>query len=167
MAMLVAASCGDDTDPAPAADTDATASDASATSATSATSTTTTATDTDTDTDTTGEETAPDPTTEDDRFPTIIGVEAAPDGDGTFRFDVTISSPYDTPERYADGWRVLDPDGTELGFRLLGHDHADEQPFTRSLSAVAIPADIAIVEIEARDLVNGWSGVTVPIDVPH
>ena len=38
---------------------------------------------------------------------------------------------------YADGWRVLDMDGNELGMRVLHHPHVDEQPFTRSLSGGA------------------------------
>jgi hypothetical protein len=93
-------------------------------------------------------------------FPDIVEVAVTAQGD-TFRFDVTVSSPYDTPERYADAWRVVTPDGTELGVRELAHDHAGEQPFTRSLSDVAIPADVTEVTVEGRDLVNGWGGTTV------
>lgn len=100
-----------------------------------------------------------------DRFPRIVNVQASPDGDETWGFDVTISSPYDTPERYADAWRVLDDDGNQLGIRVLAHDHAAEQPFTRSLAGVPIPADVTTVHIEARDLINGWSGETVAIDL--
>ena len=44
--------------------------------------------------------------------PTLVNATAAAADDGTWRFDVTLSSPYDTPERYADAWRVLAPDGT-------------------------------------------------------
>jgi hypothetical protein len=32
----------------------------------------------------------------------------------------------------------------------------DEQPFTRSLSDVEIPEDVASVVIRARDNVHGW-----------
>lgn len=99
--------------------------------------------------------------------PEIIDVAVEPDGDGTFRFDVTISSPYDGPERYADGWRVLDPQGEELGVRELAHDHAGEQPFTRSLDGVAIPDGVTTVAVEARDLVGGWTGETVEVTVPR
>jgi hypothetical protein len=40
------------------------------------------------------------------RFPDIVDVAVTAEG-GTFRFDVTVSSPYDTPERYADAWRIV------------------------------------------------------------
>lgn len=103
-------------------------------------------------------------TTSDD-FPDIIAAQATPDGDETWRFDVTVSSTYDTPQRYADGWRVVGPDGTEYGFRLLTHDHASEQPFTRSQSGIAIPADVDTVTIEGRDLANGFGGGVLEIDL--
>jgi len=83
----------------------------------------------------------------------------------TFRFDVTVSSPYDTPERYADAWRIVAPDGTELGVRELTHDHAGEQPFARSLAGVVIPVDVTTVTVEGRDLVNGWGGGTQVVTI--
>ena len=101
-------------------------------------------------------------TTSDD-FPDILAAQATPDGDGTWRFDVTVSSTYDTPQRYADAWRVVGPDGTQFGIRVLTHDHASEQPFTRSQSGIEIPADITTVTIEGRDLSNGWGGGTLEV----
>ena len=98
------------------------------------------------------------------QFPDILDVVVTPQGD-TFRFDVTVSSPYDTPERYADAWRVVAPDGTELGVRELTHDHAAEQPFTRSLTDVVIPPDVTEVTVEGRDLVNGWGGGTSTVTI--
>jgi hypothetical protein len=97
-------------------------------------------------------------------FPDIVEVTATAEGD-TFRFDVTVSSPYDTPERYADAWRVVAPDGTVLGVRELTHDHAGEQPFTRSLAGVEIPPEVTTVTVEGRDLVNGWGGGTKDVDI--
>jgi hypothetical protein len=91
-------------------------------------------------------------------------VVATSEGD-TWSFRVTISSPYDTPERYAAGWRVIGPDGTVYGEHRLAHHHADEQPFTRIQSGVAIPAEVTSVTIEARDLANGYGGVTVTVDL--
>ena len=41
-------------------------------------------------------------------------------------------------ERYADGWRVLDEAGEVLGEMELGHDHASEQPFTRTQTGALI-----------------------------
>ena len=97
-------------------------------------------------------------------FPDIVDVVVTAQGD-TFQFDVTVSSPYDTPERYADAWRVVAPDGTELGVRELTHDHAAEQPFTRSLTGVVIPPDVEEVTVEGRDLVNGWGGTTMTVTI--
>lgn len=100
----------------------------------------------------------------DQQFPDIVEAEAT-ETDGTWTFDVTVSSPYDTPERYADGWRVLDADGEVLGEHELGHDHADEQPFTRTQQGVTIPDGVAEVTIEGRDQANGYGGDTVVVDL--
>ena len=100
------------------------------------------------------------------RFPEIVAVEATSSGDRTYDFAVTVSSPYDTPERYADGWRVLTADGDVLGEWTLLHDHAGEQPFTRTQTGVSIPNEIGSVVIEGRDLENGYGGETFPVDLP-
>ena len=86
----------------------------------------------------------------------IEQVHATKTGD-TWRFDVTISHPDTGWDHYADGWRVLDMEGNELGMRVLFHPHVNEQPFTRSLSDVAIPAGLSQVQIEARCSVDGWT----------
>jgi len=103
----------------------------------------------------------------DDLFPDVVAATIEIGSDGRYSIEVTISSPYDTPERYADAWRVLDPDGNVLGVRELAHDHATEQPFTRSLSGVEIDERVPNVIIEGRDRVNGWGGVTVSVEVPR
>jgi hypothetical protein len=76
------------------------------------------------------------------RFPDVVGVKVRAATGGNFDFDVTLSSPYDTPQRYADAFRVLTLDGKALGERILWHDHQDEQPFTRDLYGIKIPAGI-------------------------
>ncbi len=103
--------------------------------------------------------------TADADFPDVIAVELRGDGD-TYSLDVTMSSEYDTPERYADGWRVLDPEGNELGAWELTHDHAGEQPFTRSQSGLEIPDGVETITVEGHDLENGYGGATVEVDVP-
>jgi hypothetical protein len=90
-------------------------------------------------------------------MPSAVDVEVVPTGDGTYRFTVTVSSPYDGPDRYADAWRIVGPDGEVYGTRELTHHHATEQPFTRSLDGVAVPDHVATVMVEVRDLVHGWS----------
>ncbi len=101
-----------------------------------------------------------------DRFPDVLAVELRPAGEGTYDVAVTISSPYDTPQRYADGWRVLDPEGNVLGTHMLMHDHANEQPFTRTQRGLQIPAGVTRVTVEGRDQANGYGGATVSVDVP-
>lgn len=108
--------------------------------------------------------TTPETSAGEQLFPDIVDVVVTAQGD-TFQFDVTVSSPYDTPERYADAWRVVAPDGTELGVRELTHDHAAEQPFTRSLTGVVIPPEVEEVTVEGRDLVNGWGGATMSVTI--
>lgn len=99
-------------------------------------------------------------------FPDVEAADLRRESDGTYRLEVTISSPYDTPERYADGWRVLDPDGNELGSHELAHDHAGEQPFTRTQTGLVIPDGVDEIRVEGRDLKNGYGGTTVVVAVP-
>ena len=99
-------------------------------------------------------------------YPDILKATLTEQADGTFNISVTVSSPYDTPQRYADAWRVLAPDGTTLGERVLTHDHASEQPFTRSLSGLAIASHISRVTIQGRDKIYGYGGKTLEISVP-
>lgn len=95
----------------------------------------------------------------------IENVSARQSGD-TWRFDVTIRHPDSGWDHYADGWRVLDMDGNELGMRVLHHPHETEQPFTRSLGGVAIPAGDTQVQIQARCNVDGWADETVIVTLP-
>lgn len=95
------------------------------------------------------------------RYPDVVDVQVERSGD-TFTFTVTISSPYDSPQRYADGWRVKGPDGTVYGEHTLAHDHAGEQPFTRTQTGVRIPAGVREVTVEGRDQRFGYGGVPLP-----
>lgn len=101
------------------------------------------------------------------RFPDVVDAELTPTGGGRYEIAVTMSSPYDSPERYADGWRVLDPHGNVLAEHDLAHHHAEEQPFTRTRGPFAIPEDVDEVTVEGRDLEHGYGGETVTLDVPR
>jgi len=93
--------------------------------------------------------------------PVIEAVRAQRDGT-VWRFEVTLSHPDSGWDHYADGWRVLDMQGNELGLRVLTHPHEHEQPFTRSLGGVAIPEGTTEVQVQARCLIDGWTaGTTV------
>ena len=100
------------------------------------------------------------------RFPNVVAVKVRASGPNLFDFDVTISSTYDTPQRYADGFRVYTPGNEVLGERKLLHDHQNEQPFTRDLYAVKIPQAVKTVLVQARDQKFGYGGKVVAVKLP-
>jgi hypothetical protein len=87
--------------------------------------------------------------------PLVAAVVARDTGAG-YSFDVTLRHPDSGWDHYADGWEVLVREGNRLGYRKLFHPHVNEQPFTRSLSGVMIPAGTATVYVRAHCLVDGW-----------
>jgi N-acetylmuramoyl-L-alanine amidase len=112
-----------------------------------------------------GQDQCMEPDLEQSLFPDVV--EVAVSGDRTsYTFDVTMSSPYDKPERYADAWQIIGDDGRMYGIRELTHDHANEQPFTRSLAGVEIPDSVKSVTIQGRDLLYGWGGGTFEAPLP-
>ena len=95
----------------------------------------------------------------------VVKVEAAREGAGTWRFDVTVAHGDEGWDHYADKWEVLAPDGRRLGTRVLLHPHVGEQPFTRSLGGVAIPEDIDRVILRAHDSVHGLGGAEITVEL--
>ncbi len=82
--------------------------------------------------------------------PSVIeGVAVSRSGMG-WRFDVTVRHGDTGWDHYADAWQVLAPDGTVLATRELLHPHEDEQPFTRSLTDVAVPDGLRSVIVQAK-----------------
>jgi hypothetical protein len=69
-------------------------------------------------------------------------------------------------DKYADRWEVRAPDGRVLGERVLTHPHENEQPFTRALSGVEIPAELKEVVLAAHDSVAGFCGDTYTVAIP-
>ena len=88
-------------------------------------------------------------------------------GDGSYALTATLRHGDEGWDHYADRWEVLDPDGTVLGVRELAHPHVNEQPFTRGLRGVKIPAGISTVTIRARDSQHGYGGKSVELAVPR
>ena len=68
-------------------------------------------------------------------------------------------------DHFADGWRIVDGKGNELGYRKLWHPHVDEQPFTRTLANVLVPEGVTVIYVEAHDKVHGWAKKKVKIDL--
>ena len=102
----------------------------------------------------------------------ILFVRAVEERSGSWTFTVTVSHPDKGWDDYADGWDIILPDETVIKAdesspftRLLLHPHVGEQPFTRSQSGLSIPADISMVKVRAHDLVDGFGGREVTVDL--
>ena len=88
----------------------------------------------------------------------VVQVKAEGSRGGNWSFSVTVRHEDEGWDHYADRWEVLGPEGDVLGVRVLLHPHVEEQPFTRDLSGVRIPAGVSKVKIRARDSVHGYGG---------
>jgi len=106
----------------------------------------------------------------------VLFVKLSKSPDGSWTFAVTVFHPDSGWDDYADGWDVVLQDGTVLKpdsdspfTRLLLHPHVDEQPFTRSQSGILIPAGATMLTVRAHDLVDGFGGseVTIDLNVPE
>ena len=97
----------------------------------------------------------------------IVNAEAIKSGSGKYSFSVTLKHTDTGWDHYADQWQVLSPDGQVLGTRTLYHPHVEEQPFTRSLGNVNIPANVNTVIIKARDKVHGVSPQPYQLELPR
>ncbi|MCD4685792.1 MAG: hypothetical protein K8S97_07635 [Anaerolineae bacterium] len=102
----------------------------------------------------------------------VTHVRAVQTGADTWTLHVTVAHPDTGWDDYADGWDIVLPDGTVIKpnladpfTRLLLHPHETEQPFTRSQSGIVIPAGVTHVTVRAHDLVDGWGGREVVVDL--
>ena len=96
----------------------------------------------------------------------VVKVAVTESAPGTFRFDVSVRHGDEGWDHYANAWQVVGPGGSVLGTRALLHPHETEQPFTRSLSGVAIPGEIKTVIIRAKDSVHDFGGKKMSVDLP-
>jgi hypothetical protein len=87
-------------------------------------------------------------------------------GAPVWRFDVTLRHADTGWKHYADNWEILKMDGTLLGRRVLHHPHVNEQPFTRSLGGVKIPAATRKVRVRGHDKLHGHGGKELMIALP-
>jgi hypothetical protein len=80
------------------------------------------------------------------------------------RFDVTLVHDDDgEAPQYADGWQVEDLSGNVLGKRVLTHAHGT-QPFTRS-ATIELPAGVDIVTIRGHDMLHGFGGQVIQLNL--
>jgi len=86
---------------------------------------------------------------------------------GHCRFSVTVEHADAGWDHYADKWEVLGPDGEVIAVRELAHPHVNEQPFTRSLGRVDVPAGVRRVTIRAHDSIHGYGGRELTVEVPR
>ena len=96
----------------------------------------------------------------------VIGVTAKLSPAGTYRFDVTLVHGDEGWDHYADGWEIRDGEGTVLARRVLAHPHVNEQPFTRGLGGVKLPASLRSVTVAGHDSVHGYGGIEMTIELP-
>ncbi|GAA6166898.1 hypothetical protein [Sessilibacter corallicola] len=97
----------------------------------------------------------------------VIDVKIKHRGSNVYDFRVTVEHADAGWKHYANRWEILDENGEIIATRVLHHPHDNEQPFTRGLRNVAIPAEVNIVEIRAHDSRHGYGSVTKKIEIPR
>ena len=97
----------------------------------------------------------------------VVRVEVRKEAAGVFDFDVTVKSDDTGWDHYADRFEVLTLDGTMLGIRELLHPHEEEQPFTRDLQGLRIPAGVNRVIVRAHHKTRGYDGMIQTVTLPR
>jgi len=97
----------------------------------------------------------------------VVKVRSNRSSNGSYHFDVSVAHSDTGWEHYADKWDIVAPDGSILGTRTLLHPHVNEQPFTRSLSGVKIPAELSEVSVRAHDSVHKYGGKEVTVNLTN
>ncbi len=97
----------------------------------------------------------------------VLAAEVVPDGEGSWRFTVTVKHGDEGWDHYANRFEIIGSDGAVLGVRTLFHPHVTEQPFTRSLGNVRIGNDVKSVIIRAHDSVHESGGKELIVKLPR
>jgi hypothetical protein len=79
---------------------------------------------------------------------------------GAYTFDVTIASNDTGCDHYVDWWEVVDENGALVYRRILLHDHADEQPFTRDGGPAKVRPD-QVVTVRAHVNTSGYAAAAM------
>ena len=96
----------------------------------------------------------------------VVKATASKSANGTYSFSATVAHADSGWKHYADRFEILTADGKVLGTRVLYHPHVDEQPFTRGLGNVKIPAGITSVIVRAWDNVHKAGEETFTVKLP-
>lgn len=88
----------------------------------------------------------------------VVKAEIYKQSSGEYRLSVSVLHADTGWDHYADRWEVLGAEDKILATRVLVHPHVNEQPFTRSLSNIKIPASTTQIKLRAHDLVHGYGG---------
>jgi len=98
-------------------------------------------------------------------FAQVTHVNARQRANDNWCFDTAVRHNDQGWEHYADGWEVTDLAGNQLGHRVLGHPHDNEQPFTRSQCNIKIPSNITKVIVRAKCNKHDFGGKSVIVDL--
>jgi hypothetical protein len=86
----------------------------------------------------------------------VVAVAFEGQGDGRYRFDVTLHHDDEGEHGYANWWQVETMLGEQIGRRDLAHPHA-EQPFTRS-ATLDVAAETTCIVVRGHDETHGYGG---------
>jgi len=95
----------------------------------------------------------------------VTAVEVRAESSGSFNFSVTLRHADTGWDHYANRWEILTMDGKVLATRTLFHPHVDEQPFTRSLGGVVVPAGVTSVRVRSHDSFHGYGGLELVVNL--
>jgi len=95
----------------------------------------------------------------------VVNVDMIQSKNGSWCVYTTVRHNDEGWDHYANGWEVLDMQGNEIAWRLLGHPHDDEQPFERDQCAISIPPGVSKLKVQAKCNVHGFGGQTVIVDM--
>ena len=85
----------------------------------------------------------------------VVNIKLINKSGNSYRVDVSLLHGDTGWDHYADAWEIYDNNKKLIATRVLHHPHVAEQPFTRSLYDVTIPAGVKTVYVRGHDKVHG------------